>query len=144
VIKYRRGYEYLYKKYPGHYRRLIMNPKRPFRPNYEYLYTPYPPDDEDKWHHWCEYHNVQLKTDLIFCQNCNKIINPNRYYNGSMILNLIPAKQRYSIPEKILCQSCVGKENYVYHQIEEITNLTKEIRNMTRRSKNGKKGQRQG
>jgi hypothetical protein len=140
MVKYKPGYEHLYKRFPGHYRQLIMNPTKPFRPNYEYLYTPYPPeDDEEKWHHWCEFHGVKLWTDLIFCHNCNKIINPNHHYDGSMVPNLLPARIRYSVPEKILCQSCTAKENYQYYQMEEITKLTREIRNMTRRSKRGKK-----
>jgi hypothetical protein len=141
MIKYRRGYEHLYKNHPRHYKLHSDIPAKLFKPNYEYLYSPNPPEDEEKWYHWCEYHRIKLSTDLIFCHNCNKIINPKRYYNGSMVLNLIKASQRYLVPEKILCQSCTGKENYIYSQIEEITHLSREIRNMTRRKKHGKERQ---
>lgn len=147
MVKYKRGYEHLYRKHPRHYSNQlpaltgeISNETMIRRKNREWLYLREPPEDnEDDWYFWCDFHKVKLWTDLIFCHNCNKIINPNHHYNGSMVPNLLPARIRYSVPEKILCQSCTAKENYQYYQMEEITKLTREIRNMTRRSKRGKK-----
>jgi hypothetical protein len=139
MFKYKRGYEHLYEKYKGHYRHqlpLLKNKlsketmERRKNKNWWYLRKP-PEDNEDDWYFWCQLHNVKLQTDLVFCHNCNKILNPNRY-NQSNLLMSTPRSKNMRYIELHVCRKCQVLEDKLCKELEEITKLTKKYRDKSK------------
>lgn len=123
-IKYKPGYEHLYKKT----RRFSYGNKK----KYEFIYRPYPPkDNEENWYLWCEYHNQKLKTDLKFCHNCNRILNPDRYNQSNLLMTTQRSKEIRFI-ELNVCRKCKISEDKLCKEFEEITKLTKQYRDVAK------------
>jgi hypothetical protein len=130
MIKYKLGYEHLYKKYPIHYRNHISN-KIPTRilteKDEKWLYCSYPPEDNEiNWYFWFKFHNRKLQTDLEFCQTCNKLLNPERNNQSYLLTNIIRTKDRFT--KIIVCSECRIIEDKIRQEFEEIAIIKRKMR----------------
>jgi hypothetical protein len=134
VIKYKPGYEYLYRKHKMHYRDQINGKELSYTKNMEWLFQSEPPDDEEKWYKYMDYHCIQIQCELAICNNCGKILNPKD--NMSFAYNQIAKpKERYFIGDEYVCKDCKMIEDEFVSEFEECTNLIKKIRDVRRKPK---------
>jgi hypothetical protein len=133
MFKYKRGYEYLYKNHKYHYKHQIPPLKGKIsektlvrRKNKEWLYGPNPPQDyEEDWYYWCKYHMVKLQTDLEFCNNCDKLLNPERDNQSYLLSHTIRTKDRFMKTE--ICSKCRVIEDKIICEFEKCADLKRKI-----------------
>lgn len=103
------------------------------RKNSKWLYDIKPPENnEENWYIWHEYHHIDLKTDLEFCNGCGRILVPKYTYS------------HLSKDHKIiysLCLQCDRIRSKIQTKLEECLNLRKKIQHIAKeqRRKNHEK-----